>query len=75
MTLYPDVQRRAQAEIDEVVGNHRLPTLADKEHLPYVCAVVKEVLRFAPVARLGELFALLWSYHIYLSLQAFLTVY
>ncbi|KIK79440.1 hypothetical protein PAXRUDRAFT_280461 [Paxillus rubicundulus Ve08.2h10] len=53
MTMYPDVQRRAQAEIDEVVGKDRLPTWADEASLPYVTSVIKEVLRVAPVARLG----------------------
>ncbi|OAX32518.1 cytochrome P450 [Rhizopogon vinicolor AM-OR11-026] len=53
MALHPDIQRRAQAEIDEVVGKNRLPTSADQVCLPYVSAVLKEVLRVAPVARLG----------------------
>ncbi|KAH7883383.1 cytochrome P450 [Phlebopus sp. FC_14] len=53
MSLYPDVQRRAQAEIDEVVGNNRLPTWADEASLPYVSSVIKEALRFAPVACLS----------------------
>ncbi|KIJ13210.1 hypothetical protein PAXINDRAFT_13960 [Paxillus involutus ATCC 200175] len=53
MTMYPDVQRRAQAEIDEVVGKDRLPTWADEASLPYVSSVIKEVLRVAPVGRLG----------------------
>ncbi|KIJ60578.1 hypothetical protein HYDPIDRAFT_117119 [Hydnomerulius pinastri MD-312] len=53
MSLYPDAQRHAQAEIDEAVGKNRLPTWVDEESLPYVSSVVKEVLRFSPVARLG----------------------
>ncbi|KIJ10316.1 hypothetical protein PAXINDRAFT_172185 [Paxillus involutus ATCC 200175] len=53
MCLYPDAQHRAQAEIDEVVGKDRLPTWADEASLPYVSSVIKEVLRFAPVVRLG----------------------
>jgi cytochrome P450 len=61
MTMYPDVQRRAQAEIDEVVGKDRLPTWADEASLPYVSSVIKEVLRVAPVTRLGKLFAVLGS--------------
>jgi cytochrome P450 len=31
MLLYPDVQRRAQAELDAVVGRGRLPQLADRK--------------------------------------------
>ncbi|KAF8335172.1 cytochrome P450 [Amanita rubescens] len=53
MTLYPDVQKRAQEEIDRVVGKDRLPTIEDQDELPYVGALIKEVLRFAPVAPLG----------------------
>ena len=55
MTLYPAVQKKAQEELDSVVGTDRLPELADKEDLPYVDALVKEVLRWNPVAPLGML--------------------
>jgi hypothetical protein len=53
MTLYPDVQRKAQAEIDQMVGNSRLPNFSDEGALPYVQAIVKETLRWHPVAPLG----------------------
>ena len=53
MTLYPEVQRKAQAEIDQVVGNSRLPDFSDQDALPYVQAVLKEVLRWHPVTPLG----------------------
>ena len=53
MIMYPEVQRKAQEEIDRVIGNDRLPTLADQPNLPYVEAVAKEVLRWNPVAPLG----------------------
>jgi cytochrome P450 len=53
MTLYPEVQRKAQAEIDHVVGNSRLPDYSDQDELPYVDAVLKEVLRWHPVTPLG----------------------
>ncbi|KAG1749707.1 cytochrome P450 [Suillus paluster] len=49
MTLYPDVQKKAQAEIDAVVGPDRLPSFADRESLPYTEALVKEVLRWNAV--------------------------
>ncbi|KAI6035508.1 cytochrome P450 [Pisolithus orientalis] len=49
MTLYPEAQKKAQAEIDAVVGSDRLPTFADRESLPYAEALVKEVLRWCPV--------------------------
>ncbi|KAF1837812.1 cytochrome P450 [Decorospora gaudefroyi] len=50
MALFPDVQRKAQEEIDRVVGNKRLPVTADKEQLPYIDAIVKETHRWHPVA-------------------------
>ncbi|KAH9049218.1 cytochrome P450 [Lactarius deliciosus] len=53
MTLYPDVMKKAQVELDAVVGPHRLPTFADWENLPYLNAVLKEVLRWAPVTPFG----------------------
>ncbi|KAJ3547606.1 hypothetical protein NM688_g5385 [Phlebia brevispora] len=53
MTLYPDVQRKAQEEIDKVVGTDRLPTSADRDALPYVDALVTEVLRWITIAPIG----------------------
>lgn len=46
MVLYPEVQAKAQAEIDRIVGTDRLPTLADKESLTYIVSLMKEVLRW-----------------------------
>lgn len=48
-----EVQKKAQAEIDALVGNDRLPTLSDRSRLPYINAVVTEVLRWNSVAPLG----------------------
>ncbi|KZV67837.1 cytochrome P450 [Peniophora sp. CONT] len=53
MVAYPDAQMRAQREIDAVVGRARTPTFADMPHLPYTCAMVKEVLRWRTVAPLA----------------------
>ncbi|KAJ6591168.1 cytochrome P450 [Mycena vulgaris] len=53
MSLYPDVQKRAQVEIDQVIGRDRLLTIDDQKSLPYLTAVLKEILRWAPVAPLG----------------------
>jgi cytochrome P450 len=58
MVLYPDVMRKAQHEIDTVVGGGRLPTFDDAPNLPYVRAIVKEVLRWRPVGPLGRLLVL-----------------
>ncbi|KAF5325955.1 hypothetical protein D9611_000766 [Ephemerocybe angulata] len=53
MVLHPEVLKKAQAEMDRVVGNHRLPTMEDQESLPYFECVLKEVLRWNPVVPLG----------------------
>jgi len=50
MTINPAVQQKAQAEIDRVIGPNRLPTASDRDQLPYIDAIVKEVLRWHPVA-------------------------
>ncbi|KAH9924275.1 cytochrome P450 [Epithele typhae] len=50
---HPEVQARARAELDAVVGPHRLPTLADRAALPYVDAVLKETMRWHVSAPLG----------------------
>ena len=49
MALHPGVQKRAQAELDIVVGSGRLPDYRDRTALPYINALVKEALRWAPV--------------------------
>ncbi|KAF8154968.1 OrdA protein [Crassisporium funariophilum] len=53
MVLFPDVQKKGQAEIDSVIGNGRLPSLADQQHLPYINAIVTEILRWNSVAPTG----------------------
>ncbi|KAG0702324.1 cytochrome P450 [Suillus ampliporus] len=53
MTLFPDAQKKAQAEIDAVVGPDRLPSFADRDSLPYTEALVKEVLRWNAVVPTG----------------------
>jgi cytochrome P450 len=53
MTLYPEVQAKAQAEIDTVVGSTRLPHFSDRHQLPYVDAVLKEVYRFGMILPMG----------------------
>lgn len=46
MTLFPDVQKKAQAELDAVVGPGRLPDHSDSDRLPYINALIKETLRW-----------------------------
>ncbi|KAI0253656.1 cytochrome P450 [Lactifluus subvellereus] len=53
MLAYPDVQARAHAELDEVVGYARPPTCADLPSLPYIRAMVKEALRWPVVVPFG----------------------
>ncbi|KAJ7130793.1 putative monooxygenase [Mycena crocata] len=53
MMLNPDIQAKAQKEIDEVVGGDRLPTLQDRGSLPYLRSVMTEVLRWHPAVPLG----------------------
>ncbi|KAH7142063.1 cytochrome P450 [Dactylonectria macrodidyma] len=53
MVLYPEVQLRAQEEIDRVVGTDRMPTFEDRDHLPYINALIKETLRWLPVVPIG----------------------
>ena len=54
MVLNPDVQRKAQAEIDAVIGNARLPVVSDRDSLPYVRSVLAETYRWAPPIPLCE---------------------
>ncbi|KAF5327252.1 hypothetical protein D9619_004581 [Psilocybe cf. subviscida] len=53
MAKYPETQRKAQAELDAVIGPHRLPEFDDRPSLPYVNALVKETMRWQLVVPLG----------------------
>jgi cytochrome P450 len=53
MAMYPDVQRKAQSELDAVVGQDRLPDYGDHNSLPYIRAVVKETMRWQAISPLG----------------------
>ena len=53
MILYPEVQRKAQQELDLVLGKDRLPDFSDRESLPYVEALFMECFRWYPQAPLG----------------------
>ncbi|THV03792.1 cytochrome P450 [Dendrothele bispora CBS 962.96] len=48
MALNPEVQKKAQAEIDRVIGTDKVPTIADASKLPYTMAVLKETMRWHP---------------------------
>ncbi|KAI0670926.1 cytochrome P450 [Trametes maxima] len=53
MALHPEVQKKAQTELDAVVGPHRLPNHSDSVDLVYISAMVKEILRWHVVAPVG----------------------
>ncbi|KZV68656.1 cytochrome P450 [Peniophora sp. CONT] len=53
MLYAPEAQKRAQQELDSVTGGHRLPEFSDRTSLPYIDALVKEVLRWQSVVPLG----------------------
>ena len=58
MVLYPEVQARAQEEIDSVIGEglNKLPEWDDRPSMPYIDAVINETLRWFPVVPLGQYF-------------------
>ncbi|KAL5633648.1 hypothetical protein ACGC1H_003956 [Rhizoctonia solani] len=49
MVLYPEVKKKAQEEIDSVLGASRLPKIEDRDQLGYVDRIVQETLRWVPV--------------------------
>jgi hypothetical protein len=53
MVLYPEVQKKAQVEIDAVMGTNRLPDFDDRPSLPYINAIVKELMRWHLVLPFG----------------------
>jgi len=53
MVNYPETQRKVQAELDEVVGPNRLPTFKDRPNLPYLNAVILELMRWKHFAPFG----------------------
>lgn len=48
MVLHRGTFEKAQAELDRVIGSERLPNLDDRESLPYLECVLKEVYRSVP---------------------------
>lgn len=59
LVLFPHAQKRAQAELDVVVGRDRLPTFDDRPRLPYIEAFCKEVMRWLMVAPIGTIWKFL----------------
>ncbi|KAF8960012.1 cytochrome P450, partial [Flammula alnicola] len=52
MILHQDIQRKAQAEVDSVLCGTRLPNISDRESMPYLECILKEIYRWRPVAPL-----------------------
>ncbi|KAF9777905.1 cytochrome P450 [Thelephora terrestris] len=53
MTIYPDIYKKARGSIDTVVGTDRLVDISDRDALPYITCVLKEVLRWGVPTPLG----------------------
>jgi cytochrome P450 len=53
MAMNPEIVRKAQNEIDTVIGLRRLPGFEDRGALPYCDAVFQEVMRWRPIAPLS----------------------
>ncbi|KAG1745097.1 cytochrome P450 [Suillus paluster] len=53
MVLYPDIQARAREELNQVVSHDKIPCIDDKASLPYLDAILREVLRWFPPVPLG----------------------
>lgn len=53
LMVNPGVLKKAQQEIDAVIGHGQLPGFEDEESLPYITAIVKESLRWKEAAPIG----------------------
>jgi len=53
MACFPEVLKKAQAEVDRIVGSDRLPNMDDEPRLPYIRAMIKESLRWMPTTVTG----------------------
>ncbi|KAF7374580.1 hypothetical protein MSAN_00342600 [Mycena sanguinolenta] len=53
MALYPDIQKKAQTEIDTLIGTDRLPKFEDRLSLLFIEALYRELMRWKPVSPLG----------------------
>ena len=49
MTCFPEVQKKAQEELDRVIGNARLPVSADLPKLPYIEACISQTSENIPL--------------------------
>ncbi|KAH7335719.1 cytochrome P450, partial [Rhizoctonia solani] len=49
MVMNPHVQQKAQQEINSVIGTGVLPNISDRERLPCINNLIKELFRWYPV--------------------------
>jgi cytochrome P450 len=53
MITHPEILKKVQKEMDEVVGTDRLPTFDDRPSLPYLECIMSEVLRWGVPVPMG----------------------
>jgi len=49
MMCHPDIQEKVQKEIQDVIGSERLPNMTDRNQMPYTCATIQELQRYANI--------------------------
>ena len=70
MAMNPEVQKKAQAQIDAVVGRIRLPMIEDRSSLPYIDAVLRETLRYTPIVPLCKCCSVHWYLYLFICRTA-----
>ncbi|RIB19217.1 cytochrome P450, partial [Gigaspora rosea] len=43
---HPEIQAKAHKELDQIIGQTRLPKISDEQNLPYIRAIIKEGQRY-----------------------------
>jgi len=54
LAAFPEAQEKAYAEVTKIIGDYRSPTFDDENDLPYIRAIVKEILRLRPLTNIGS---------------------